>query len=262
MGEKWITFDLDGTLMQNPFVGWVFPEIEALLQEKISKDLAVQKALVQEHQKRMNENRIYEAYDWDGIVKDLCDQHGVPIDIQIEELVKGHSVEEKVYLLEPEILKALQTLKEEGYKLAAVTNGYSKYQLPVMEFLKLNTVFDQVITPEEVGYAKPQNEILAGLMEQGEIAAHVGDRIDHDVCVANQNSIPSIFIYRKLPETLKGKSPFERIQEDECKKLCEEKWRKETKLEVPITTDLFPSIVIHSISDELVGCIRQLNSMS
>jgi len=27
MTKLWITFDLDGTLMQNPFGKWVFPEI-------------------------------------------------------------------------------------------------------------------------------------------------------------------------------------------------------------------------------------------
>ncbi|GAK14631.1 hypothetical protein [Geomicrobium sp. JCM 19039] len=61
--KKYITFDLDGTLMQNPFVSYVFPEIEDIAKEKGVKDVSVKQLLVQEHNKRMGTGRIVDAYN-------------------------------------------------------------------------------------------------------------------------------------------------------------------------------------------------------
>lgn len=67
--KKWITFDLDGTLMQNPFAEWVFPEIVSSINKHLSRDVDVQKMIVDEHRRRVRDNRTLEAYNWDDIVE-------------------------------------------------------------------------------------------------------------------------------------------------------------------------------------------------
>ena len=68
MKKKWITFDLDGTLMQNPFVGHVFPEIERRILLENDKLENVIGQLVVEHETRLKDGRTAAAYDWDDIV--------------------------------------------------------------------------------------------------------------------------------------------------------------------------------------------------
>jgi putative hydrolase of the HAD superfamily len=228
MKKQWITFDLDGTLMQNPFVDWVFPEIEAQIRSKHpSKEFEVKSKLVDEHNRRMGENKIVDAYDWDDIVNQLICDEGLSIEIDIEELVQKHSTTDKVYLLEHSILDVLKGLKDRGYMLAAVTNGFRKYQLPVMKALGLVEYFDDIITPDLVGVGKPDTGMFKHLSEDGEIIAHIGDRVDHDVHVGKVLGVKTILINRKLSDELQALDPIERTAHILGKKLVEEKFVRE-----------------------------------
>ena len=256
MMKKWITFDLDGTLMQNPFGKWVFPAIEESISKKLQKPFKSTEALVLEHEARMQQNRTVEAYDWDEMVRLLLQEIQLDLDINVEELVLEHSIAPKIYLLEPDSLSVLKKLKEKGYSLATVTNGFYKYQFPVMRELGLSEWFDAIITPEIAGCGKPDVNILKSLQESGEIVAHVGDRLDHDVYLANQSGIPSVLIYHKLPEALKGYRPEERAAAQECKEIC----RKKLKVENPqVNTNPYPSeyvpTYVLSRMEELLECV-------
>lgn len=256
MKTQWITFDLDGTLMQNPFGSWVFPEIDKIVKEQTSFRDDFRTLLISEHQKRMRENLIVEAYDWDGIVRDILISEELTLTINIEELVIKHSISPKIYLLEEGIPDILKQLKKKGYALAAVTNGYSNYQLPVLDALRLSPFFDVIITPEKVGYGKPNIQMVESLMNSDHnIVAHVGDRIDHDIVFANELGVPSVLVYKDMPQSLKKINPTERKETDQCFRYCKYKWQKETNIDpINFTPKHLPKIVIHSI-DELVDCL-------
>jgi putative hydrolase of the HAD superfamily len=248
MGKKWITFDLDGTLMQNPFGKWVFPEIEEMFKEQMQGESFICE-MVKEHQKRMHHGDIVSAYDWDDIMQCTAVNFGVTIRVRVEELVKKHASPSKVYLLEAGMLETLHSLKKKGYHLAAITNGYANYQLPVMDTLGLTSLFDAIITPERVGYGKPKTQMAASLYEgTNEIIAHIGDRIDHDVVFANRLGVLSVWIWRGMPETLKKVDPLERINVKPCWKACEKKWIQETEGK-EMEHHALPVVVIHSIRE-------------
>lgn len=254
MSGKWITFDLDGTLMQNPFGAHVFPEIQELLSNAMTKEFQATQALVAEHELRMNEKRYVEAYDWDGIVQTVLEREGVALAIDVEQLVLKHCVTPKVYLLEEEIPHVLQTLKDEGYSLAVATNGFYKYQAPVLQAIGIYDYFDKVITPEMVGTGKPDVGMLKEFDPQT-IAAHVGDRIDHDIYLANQLNIPAILINRKLPAELEGLTPSQRAQHDISIELCLQQFSKETGQEVAeLLPSHRPTHIICSLN-ELPACL-------
>ena len=227
---KWITFDLDGTLMQNPFVGHVFPDLERLISREVKSSDSVIAMLVKEHDRRMQFGQIVEAYDWDEIVADLLKEYGVDLQIDVEELVHKHCTDGKVYLLDEHVIGTLQALKRNGYQLAVVTNGYYKYQAPVLKKLAIYDYFDLIVTPERSGYAKPDARILDEVVRQGEIIAHVGDRLDHDIIMANEEGIQSVFINRKLPEAIGEKEIDSRLDAVGVEQFLKDKWHKETKL--------------------------------
>ncbi|MUK89022.1 HAD-IA family hydrolase [Ornithinibacillus sp. L9] len=252
MMKRWITFDLDGTLMQNPFVEWIFPEIVCTINQQLNQVIDIQELILEEHEIRMKENRIVDAYDWDDIVSKVIEKLNIPIKVDVTQLVKKHAVIPKIYLLENNILTSLNELKKTGYSLAAVTNGYSFYQVPVMKELGLDILFDKVITPDLCGYAKPDERILNQLLDDGEIFAHIGDRIDHDIILANKLGITSVLIHRNLPSNL-IEIPFDkRNEDDQLLKLCEVKWRAENRSTAPFVNEGIPNYVISSIEELII----------
>src|SRR5699024_3205146 len=128
MNNKWITFDLDETLMKNPFGEWVFPEIKQLYQQYSNSDIDILPEVISVHKNLMKDRKFLEAYDWDKIVNQIFQENHLNIKVNIEKLVIKHTVKNKVKLLESDLLTNLQSIKDAGFKLAAVTNGYYKYQ--------------------------------------------------------------------------------------------------------------------------------------
>ncbi|MFM1651545.1 HAD family hydrolase [Brevibacillus sp. B_LB10_24] len=257
--KRWITFDLDGTLMQNPFQEWVFPEIDAIVAAEAGSATAcdARGEMIAEHERRLARHMYVEAYDWDDILSGLLERLGLVLAIDIEQLVIKHSCEPKVSLLEEGVLDALAALKAGGYALAAVTNGYFKFQYPVMQALGLADLFDAVVTPDRVGFAKPDVRIFDTLCRQGGIAAHVGDRIDHDVCLANRFGTCSVLIDRRLPPELADMNPFARATCEAGKQFCEKKARAEQiSAEPGLWAPMLPKAVIGSLT-ELAGCLEK-----
>jgi putative hydrolase of the HAD superfamily len=254
--KRWITFDLDGTLMQNPFGKWVFPEIKQLFAGWLQQEVNTTEALVNEHERRMSQNRTVEAYDWDDMVRLLLAEHKLDREIDVEKLVLQHSVVPKIHLLEDSIIPVLTQLKQRGFSLATVTNGFYKYQYPVMKELGIADLFDEIVTPEIAGCGKPDPKMMNALQQSGQIVAHVGDRIDHDVCTANLAGVPSVLIYRDLPERLREVSPELRPAQAEMLALCEEKLKSENQnLKITQLEKLYsPAFVIFRL-EELLGCV-------
>lgn len=249
MSKRWVTFDLDGTLMQNPFGAWVFPEIAEVVSGKAGKALDIVAKMVAEHERRMEQGKYVEAYDWDDILGVQCKQLGLHESFEIEPILRKHAVAPKISLLEPGILEVLRALRARGFALAVVTNGFYKFQAPVMEALGLLDHFDEVLTPERVGTGKPDPGMIQAL--SGEVVAHVGDRLDHDVQMANRKNISSVFIDRTLPEEIKELGARTRSTDQRMVARCLEKWRKESKnTAVTVLPSIFiPAVVIHSMQE-------------
>lgn len=249
MNKRWITLDLDGTLMQNPFGAWVFPEVASTVSRKLGREHDIVAELIAEHEKRMALRQWVAAYDWDDMLSVRCAALGVQPGVDIEALVRKHCVPPKVHLLEQGIPETLRKLRGEGFALAVVTNGFYKYQAPVMEVLGILELFEAIITPERAGTGKPDPAIFQHL--PGEVLAHVGDRLDQDVHPANQMKIVSVLIERKMPEAAKGISPYMRVRDQRVRELCTEKGRRECQnnglQELP--EQFVPRAIIHSLTE-------------
>ncbi|WP_062108163.1 HAD family hydrolase [Bacillus niameyensis] len=245
--KKWITFDLDETLMQNPFGKWVFPEVENLVSSFHIKD-GILKKIRNEHKRRMDQQKLRDAYDWDNIIKQVLREEGIQLEINIESLVRKHSIPPKVYLLEENLLNTLDRVKQKGFSLGVVTNGFYKYQFPVMESIGLADVMDMIVTPCQTDCAKPDISMVKRLPGEGEIVAHVGDRLDHDVSFANELGIQSILIDREMPEEMRKLAPVNRAQQTEY---VEKLFKKGIYRDLQFEKKYIPNIIIHSIYELL-----------
>jgi FMN phosphatase YigB (HAD superfamily) len=104
-------------------------------------------------------------------------------------------------LLYPDALPVLSELRRRGFRLAAVTNGYLFYQMPILTHLRLADLLDDVVTPERVGVAKPDPRLWTEGLAGRQVAAHVGDRLSDDVMGARAAGLRTVWVNRsgRLP---------------------------------------------------------------
>lgn len=239
--KKWITFDLDETLMKNPFQKWVFPEIKELVMEASNNKMNIIIPLVARHKTLLEKEAYATAYNWDEMLMDVLAERDIALNIDIEALVKKHAVIPKVYLLEDHLIETFKQLNKRGFSLAVITNGLYKYQFPVLQALGIDGSFDEIITPTETGVGKPDLRMANKLLDTGEVVAHVGDRLDHDVSFSNQLGAYSILIDKNMPENIRAFS----LEERNGELFYQQKWQAYAG------EAYCPKAIIHSINELL-----------
>src|SRR5690625_3335788 len=111
------------------------------------------------------------------------------LEINVEKSVKKHSVYPKVYLLEEGIEDTLEQLRKNGFSLAVITNGFYKYQFPVLRELSIDNYLDKILTTEEMQHAKPELENIKPLLNEGKIIDNKEERINKDIVIKNRLNI-------------------------------------------------------------------------
>jgi putative hydrolase of the HAD superfamily len=214
-----ITFDLDGVLQVNPFGRGVFPEVcgkigeTLVIKHGLNLKTASQKVMEmirEESRRRLLAGAYVDAYDWDDIVLAVAKTVGSPARFDVEELVVKYCTPEYISSY-PYAASTLAELSSLGIRLAVITNGFYKYQNPVMTGLGLRHFFDDFITPEMVGTVKPYAPIYqAAIKGEPNLCLHVGDTIIHDVWGAGKAGFQPVWVVQNLPGSLIGFEPWER----------------------------------------------------
>ncbi|NLK08052.1 MAG: HAD family hydrolase [Firmicutes bacterium] len=227
-----ITFDLDGVLQQNPFGRGVFPEVTAEIGEILAVQAglssakaaaAVMKMIREEALQRLLNGDYVGAYDWDDIINDVAKHVGSPQHFDVEKLVVKYCTPDYVWAY-PHAARVLAELFNTGIRLAVVTNGFYKYQNPVMEAIGLRQYFKKFITPEMVGIVKPFPVIYhAAFQDDDHFRLHVGDMIIHDVWGAAEAGLQPVWMVEEtaLEHKVKSLAPWERPYDESIKALVE-----------------------------------------
>lgn len=202
------SFDLDGVLIENPFIKGVFPEIEDILSKqyfainnkKITKE-KIREHIIEEYKNRLNSNFSYRSYNWDEIIQTVANQIGCAGGIDVVKLVKKYCRRPyiKVY---SDVYDILEWLRSKGHQLVVITNGFYRYQFPVLNKLKLDFYFDKIITPETTRAIKPEKKIFMEAGSGDDIWYHIGDSLVQDIFGANRIGARSIWLRRDFPEDL------------------------------------------------------------
>ncbi len=260
-----ITFDLDGVLMENPFSKGVFPEIKDILYRQYNKQIVskdknkseeeiktlIWQNIFAEYKKYSAENS-YKAYDWDMIVENVIDNFALKADIDVAFLVEKycHAPYIKSYT---DGVNLLKKLNNQNYKLKVVTNGYYKYQYPVLKNLELSHYFSEIVTCDKAKSAKPEKEIFLKAVKKynSKKWIHIGDSILMDVYGTNKLEGKSIFIDRDLPENIISIDINQRVKRDITKEYILKIGKKEKQFNNINFKEnkIFPDYVVNTLDD-------------
>jgi putative hydrolase of the HAD superfamily len=111
-------------------------------------------------------------------------------------------------LLFPDTIEVLHYLKDKGYRLHIITNGFESTQHSKMTYSGLDGFFEQVITSEGSNSLKPQKEIfdyaLAKAGARPEESIMIGDALDVDIAGAINAGMDQVHVnYNNLPQNIK-----------------------------------------------------------
>lgn len=214
-----ISFDLDGVLQRNPFHSHRPDGVFGHLSRTLLPDDpgAALRMIFDEHRDRLHSGQLVAAHDWDGMIAAIAARVNHSGRISVTELVEEYCHKPGMvwhYAGAPEVL---QTVKNQGHTLVALTNGFRCYQEPVLRAIGLLDYFDDVITPEVAGAAKPDRGIYQAAEHYGGPFIHIGDTLPHDVAGARRSGWQAIYVVQPgapgatdLPPELASLPPWER----------------------------------------------------
>lgn len=218
-----VSFDLDGVLQQNPFQSsrpdGVFGHIERELAPLMppSAGSSPLRQILDEHLALMEQGEMVASFDWEAIVARLCERLGYSGRLDIAKLVTKYAANAEICYAYAGARQCLQQVTDLGHTLVAITNGYRSYQAPVLRQLGLLDFFQELITPDAAGAAKPEAGIFRAAERYGSPRIHIGDTLPHDVAGANRAGWLSVYIVQagapgatELPAELGALRPWER----------------------------------------------------
>lgn len=121
----------------------------------------------------------------------------------ILELIKCYREHEPNISFFEDVIPMINILKEKGYKLGIITDGYKETQLRKIEVLKCRKLFDEIIITDELGreFWKPHEKsykIMAEKLNVGlDEMIYVGDNVEKDFITANRLGLTTVRINRR-----------------------------------------------------------------
>jgi putative hydrolase of the HAD superfamily len=109
-------------------------------------------------------------------------------------------------ILFPYALEILQYLRDKGYQLHLITNGFERTQHSKLKYSGLDVYFQQVITSEGSNSLKPEKEIFQFALDKTgatiEESIMIGDTIDVDILGALNAGMDQVFVNHLTKEPL------------------------------------------------------------
>lgn len=97
----------------------------------------------------------------------------------------------------PYTLEVLEYLKDKGYRLYLLTNGFSEVQKIKIRESKLEPFFEKMITSEDTGYQKPHKKIFEYALKTVNAkkveSIMIGDDLNNDIFGAKRFGMDTIF---------------------------------------------------------------------
>jgi putative hydrolase of the HAD superfamily len=213
-------FDLDGTLMVNPFAKEVFPTAIGKLAEAtgLAPGTLADEIVVENRHRQARPDPANQALvmDWDDIIHAVACRHGVPegtIPTDIcQELLRQHAAPPFTATLDNAV-EVLRTLRAPGRHrwFVVASMGLSKYQMPVLRSLGLYAQFDDFLMPDLTGCLKFERCFYERYLDDpgaNRLFISIGDNYLHDVAFPRSLGFHPV-LRLPVPE-LNRYEPFER----------------------------------------------------
>ena len=99
----------------------------------------------------------------------------------------------------------LQYLKDQGYKIGLISNGFHEVQYRKLASSQITHFFDVVVLSDDVGVNKPDRRIFDYALEKAQTTAHesviIGDNPDADIAGAIAAGWGAIYFNRSTDDT-------------------------------------------------------------
>ncbi len=113
----------------------------------------------------------------------------------------------------PETLETLQRLKEKGYRMYIITNGFKEVQRAKLDNCELSQFFSNVFISEEIQTTKPHREIFEHALKSTNASKKksimIGDSWDTDIVGALEFGIDQVMFLNngqnEVPDPIKSK---------------------------------------------------------
>jgi putative hydrolase of the HAD superfamily len=251
-----VSFDLDGVVWYNPFSELVAPRLWAHARtspilaglEPAEADKRALQALRDASHARRDAGDFVGANDWDALFARVCKDLSIP-GLLVSDLYAEACRTQGAVRLMPGARECLEGVRRHGARVIALTNGFRKYQWPVLQALGVAECFNEIITPEVSGFVKPDPRVFQAV--EG-LVAHVGDLVLADVFGANQAGVRSIWLDDELPEPLRDLPIGERTSVESIGERIDAKLeRSPTRSYYPHATreTCMPSTVVASMTE-------------
>jgi putative hydrolase of the HAD superfamily len=140
-------------------------------------------------------------------------------------MITYHNVKFALLRLFPNTMSTLIYLKSRGYHLGVISNGITIKQWEKLIRLGLHHFFDEIITSQEAGVEKPDEEIFKlaiGKMGcKAEKSVMVGNKFSEDIVGAINTGMSAILVNSTLTESEKEYIRKEDLKVDVIKDLSE-----------------------------------------
>jgi len=181
-------FDLDYTLVTNPFRAYILPDIYktavSLHRYTLDEFYEMYASTVRRFMPRV------EAWDPDFIFKEMG------LKVSTFSLFQKYQDKLEVY---PDVLLALDQLVKR-YRLCVLTNSLKEYTDLKVKQTKISHYFEHIFSADQIGYAKPSPEIFIRVLKRMGLknnnAVYVGDSPEMDVPGARKAGIATFIVNR------------------------------------------------------------------
>lgn len=137
-----------------------------------------------------------------SVLKEILEQKGyrdTPASVLRSALDAMYAITQQNWYIEPDAIPALQTLREQGYRLGIVSNTSDDQNVQkLVDRWELRPFFETIITSAGFGIRKPDRRIFQLALNHFGVApgqiVMVGDTLEADILGANQMGFYSIWI--------------------------------------------------------------------
>jgi putative hydrolase of the HAD superfamily len=206
-----VFFDLDGTIMMNPFDTAVWPVVMGEIADKAGLPVEqVSDLIIEENRLRQDDQNVLAvtAMDWDDITRTVAARLSVSLESSCEDLVCANALAHSSVL--DDGADVLRELTAPHRALVVATKGLAKYQQPVLDALGLTPLFTAIITPDTHAALKTSPAYYGEWAAGTRLQIMVGDRYDDDVAPAGSYGFKTVWKLENLDDRLRGKDPFAR----------------------------------------------------
>lgn len=180
---KGIIFDLDGTLLNRDasvkmFIASQYDKFYKYLSH-VPKRSYITRFIELDNRGYVWKDKVYQQ-----LVEEFQIEH-----LMWEELLQNYITDFKYSCIPfADLIEMLRELKEKGFLLGMVTNGYGQFQMDNIRALDIEEFFDVILVSDWEGVKKPDPEIFMRVVNRLEISPEetifIGDHPENDILAA------------------------------------------------------------------------------